>query len=158
MKFFRYMSYLLRHKYYVFIECVKFGIPWLGVIHDWSKFLPSEFIPYMNYFYGDKSKEIRDKDGYYKPHNTGDNSFEFAWLLHQKRNKHHWQFWVLTQDTDPTIIFEMPMKYRKEMLADWKGAGKAQGANNTKGWYLKHCHRIMLETNTREWVEEQLCV
>ncbi len=28
------------------------GLIWQGITHDWSKFLPSEWIPYAEYFYG----------------------------------------------------------------------------------------------------------
>lgn len=94
MKYFRYLNYVIRHKWFVFLECCKLGIPYLGIIHDWSKVLPSEFIPYARYFYGEKGdniKKSRDKTGYYKPYDTGNSLFDFAWLLHQKRNKHHWQ-------------------------------------------------------------------
>ena len=33
---------------------------WLLIIHDWSKFLPDEFFPYAQYFYGEdlKLKEL----------------------------------------------------------------------------------------------------
>ena len=158
MKFFEYMSYLLRHKYYVFIECVKLGIPWLGVIHDWSKFLPGEFIPYMNYFYGHETKQIRDETGYYKPTDTGDYSFDFAWLLHQKRNKHHWQWWILPEDDGGFKVLEMEERYRFEMLADWRGAGMAQGKQDTLAWYSKNKGKMMLGKEARQWVEEQLCV
>lgn len=91
-----YLWYVLRHKWFVFLECWRLGIPWLGVVHDMSKFTPGEWFPYVNHFYGPDShhkdgshapKQIRDETGYYKPTNTGDAAFDFAWLLHQKRNK-----------------------------------------------------------------------
>ena len=43
---------------------------------------PSEWIPYANYFLT-KPKQ-RDEAGYYKPYDTGDKAFDYAWLLHQK--------------------------------------------------------------------------
>ena len=55
--YWKYLKAVLKHKWFVFIECRKLGIPWLGVIHDLSKFLPSEFIPYARYFYGPYPKE-----------------------------------------------------------------------------------------------------
>jgi hypothetical protein len=48
----KYLWSMMRHKWFVFIEACKLGIPWLGLIHDLSKFAPSEFIPYARYFYG----------------------------------------------------------------------------------------------------------
>jgi len=162
MKYLKYLRYVLRHRWYVFIECCKMKIYWRGIIHDLSKFLPDEFIPYANYFYGKSSKkQKRDDTGYYVPYETGDGKFDFAWLLHQKRNKHHWQYWVLIRDNDDNkgeyVILNMPLKYRKEMLADWRGAGKAQGfGNNTKEWYEKNKDKMKLHPSTRRWLEKAL--
>ena len=90
--YWKYLVYVIRHKWFVFVACCRLGVWWLGVVHDWSKLRPGEFIPYARHFYGPKRKEWRDSTGYYKPTQTGDLAFDFAWLLHQKRNKHHWQW------------------------------------------------------------------
>ena len=50
----------------------------------------------------------------------------------------------------------MPDKYRKEMLADWKGAGKAQGTPNCKKWYLINKNKMRLHPETRRWIEENI--
>lgn len=154
-KYLKYLSYVLRHKFFVFVEACKLGIPWRGFIHDFSKFRPSEFIPYARFFCGN-IKRHRTKTGYYKPADTGDAAFEFAWLLHQKRNKHHWQWWVLPKDGGGFKILEIPLKYRKEMLADWRGAGKAQGTPNTLAWYTENKDKMSLGEETRAWIEDQI--
>ena len=154
----KYLSYLLCHKYFVFLECCKLGIPWLGLIHDWSKFKPSEFIPYAKHFYGHGSniQKGRDETGYYQAGNTENDEFNMAWLLHQKRNKHHWQWWLLPMDDGSIKIFEMPLKYRKEMLADWRGAGRALGTPDTTAWYNKNKEKMQLGEFTRKWIETWL--
>lgn len=153
--FFNYLWYVLKHKYYVFIECCKLGIPLRGILHDMSKFRPSEWIPYQKYFYGGK-KHI-DSSKHTKPATSGDLKFDLSWLSHIHKNKHHHQYWVLTETYGSIKVFEMPMKYRKEMLADWKGAGKAQGkGNNTQEWYLNNRDRMVLGKETRAWIEKQL--
>lgn len=89
-----YLWYIMRHKWFVLCACISHGIPLRGLMHDFSKLRPSEFIPYARYFYnpdGSKREHKRDKTGYYKPTDTGDANFDFAWFLHQKRNRHHWQ-------------------------------------------------------------------
>jgi len=155
----KYLRYMLRHKWHVFLACCSLGIPWQGIVHDWSKFLPDEWFPYLNYFYGGRSKVSREKSGYYKPTDTGDAAFDFAWLLHQKRNRHHWQWWILPEDEGGVKILPMPDKCRREMLADWMGAGKAQGyGDNTATWYAEHKGKMQLHPETREWIEEQLGV
>jgi hypothetical protein len=137
----RYAWYVARHKWFVLTECYKLGIPLQGALHDLSKLLPDEFIPYMEFFYGGG----KNKD-----------AFDLAWNHHQKRNKHHHQYWVLREDSSKVKVLEMPMHYRKEMLADWRGAGKAQGKPNTKEWYVANRDKMVLGPETRSWVEEQL--
>lgn len=161
-----YLKNLLRHKYFVFIEACKLGIPMLGIIHDISKFLPDEFIPYSKY---DFSKFGKNDKGLQQ-------SFDEAWLKHQKRNKHHWQYWVLMNDSGGVIrhkklpnavnYFEgefkqvealpMPDRYIKEMVADWRGAGRAYGNSDTRGWYLSNKYKIVLHPSSQSMVESLL--
>lgn len=154
----KYLRYVLAHKWYVFLEACKLGIPWRGIIHDISKFRPSEWFAYARYFYDNKGRlrKVRDKYGYYKPTDTGDKAFDFAWLLHQKRNDHHWQWFVLPEDEGGLKILEMSSVARREMLADWRGAGKAQGKSSVGLWYETHKNKMSFGPETRKWVEEQL--
>lgn len=143
--FFKYLSYLVRHKWFVFIECYNAGITCRGIIHDLSKFKPSEFIPYMLFFNVDKKKYHDD--------------FKFAWLQHQKVNRHHWQWWLIINDDGTTKALEMPNEYLLEMVCDWKGAGKAQGftqKNECQEWYMNNKEKIILHKKTRKKVEELL--
>ena len=150
MKSFNYLKYVIRHKYFVMIECFKHGLYWQGIVHDASKLLPSEFFPYVNHFYGKNNEDKKD------------NAFDYAWLLHQKRNKHHWQWWLLQEDDGDVKKLEMPMKYIKEMLYDWKGAARAQGVGNKKNnylikkWYYKNCNKIKLNNVTRAYIQAYL--
>jgi len=150
-----YLRYVVRHKWFVFLECCKLGIPWLGVIHDLSKLLPSEFIPYALHFYGPDSHH---KDGSHEAKGIyGDLSFDRAWNYHQKRNRHHWQYWILIQDEDEDKVLKMPDKYQREMLADWKGAGRAiTGQDNTPAWYAKSKEKMQLHQDTRAWIEREI--
>lgn len=163
-KHLQYLSYVLRHKWYVFWACLQIGglrLLWRGIIHDWSKFLPSEWRPYAQYFYGDNSKEYFEHGGW-KGEVFGHygiyagERFNIAWNHHQKRNDHHWQYWVLMQDDGGEILMPMPDVCRKEMLADWIGAGKALGKPKTWEWYEANKSKIKLREETRLWVEEQL--
>jgi hypothetical protein len=152
----KYLRYVLRHKWFVFLAARDLGIPWLGFIHDWSKLLPSEWNPYVQFFYGKVAKAKRDATGYYKPTDTGDAAFDFAWLLHQRRNKHHWQWWCLSEDEGGLKVLAIPDKYRREMLADWIGAGKAQGTPDTHKWWLANNHKMRMHDDTRRWIEQRL--
>ena len=48
----KYLLYLIKHKWLVFLECCKAGIPWRGILHDLSCFLPSEFRLSAKYWLG----------------------------------------------------------------------------------------------------------
>ena len=159
-QYIQYMKYLLKHKWYVTIECFREGLYWRGLVHDMSKFLPSEFIPYANFFYTKR----RESSGYYKPTDTGDKKFDFAWLLHQKRNKHHWQWWVLPEDDGGLKVLCMESTYITEMICDWIGAGKAQGFFSPKNdryyetriWYKQNKDKMNLHYATRAQIEREL--
>ena len=150
-KYIKYFWYVVRHKWFVFVECCRFGVPLLGVIHDWQKLTPTEWYPYMMTFSSGKWKYNE------RPQWLID-SFDYAWLHHQHLGPHHWQYWILTQDEDENKILPMPDKYRKEMLADWIGAGKAilgKDANTLK-WYMKNRLKIQFHPDTRKWIDKSL--
>jgi Family of unknown function (DUF5662) len=147
----KYLSYVLRHKLYVFQECLKLGIPWRGIIHDLSKLDPREWRPYALSFYGPWPYKERP------PWLVAD--FDNAWLRHIHRNPHHWQYWILHFDDGGATCLPMPSEYAREMLADWRGANKAtHNTDDLSVWYQKQMAkgRIVLHPETREWIETQL--
>jgi hypothetical protein len=151
-KYFHYLWYVLRHKYYVLIECWRYGLYWRGIKHDFSKLWPSELIPYAHFFNGQILKR-RSDSGYYKPTDTGDANFDHAWFLHQKRNDHHWQWWVFPDDVEGVKIKPMSKEARLEMWCDWRGAGRAQGTPDTAKWWLLNNKKLQIHPETREWVD-----
>jgi len=154
---FKYLKYVLRHKWFVAIQCIRHGIFFRALTHDFSKFRPSEWFAYVNYFHGDKEpKELKNPTGYYKPTDTGDAAFDFAWLLHQKRNRHHWQWWILPEDGGGIKILPMNKTDRLEMLCDWWGASRAQGNGGWDGvlrWYEANKGKMQFHHETQAWIE-----
>ena len=144
-----YLKYVLRHKYYVWKGCrIVGGISlWRAIVHDWDKFLPSEWRPYAETFYA--------PDGSSRYHSTG--AFANAWNQHQKKNRHHWQYWLITWDkgdTEPLPISEPDLR---EMVADWIGAGWAiTGRPDPLPWYQKNREKIILHPTSREFLEQML--
>ena len=111
------------------------GLYWRGIVHDMSKFLPSEFFAYAFYF------NISDKY---------ELEFDTAWLHHQHRNKHHWQYWILKEDSGCIKCIPIPIKYLEEMVCDWIGAGKAiTGKNNLKEWYTSNKENILMHSTSK---------
>ena len=149
-----YLRYVLRHKWFVFLEAWNLGIPWLGLTHDLSKFLPREWSPYAHTFFaadGSYQPRLRDKTGYYDPALVS-LDFRQAWLHHQ-RNKHHWQAWCVIGDGGSISVIDIPLKYRKEMLADWRGAARVHGTRGAAQWYWPNRDKLGLHENTRAWLE-----
>jgi len=150
-----YLTYVLRHKWFVFLACLQLDVSlWIAVAHDWTKFLPREWFPYVRQFYnkdGTKRPSIRDKTGAYDPA-AQPVEFQAAWLSHQC-NKHHWQAWASLGDKGHLVALPIPRVYVREMVADWIGAGRAQGKCDPKGWYAQNGDKMVLHPETRNYLE-----
>lgn len=116
----KHFNLVTRHRWVVFKLCCKAGIPWRGLVHDLSKFSPTEFWESVKYYNGSMSPILfaKRKQGYSK-----------AWLHHKGRNKHHPEYWVDWALPQKAII--MPYKYAVEMICDKMAAGIVY---NGKDW------------------------
>ncbi|MCR4888142.1 MAG: DUF5662 family protein [Ruminococcus sp.] len=114
--FYGHLSTVLKHRHMVMRHCFKAGIIRRGLMHDLSKFSPTEFIPGVLYFQGTRSpnEQEREELGYSK-----------AWMHHKGRNRHHFEYWtdysIKTGTLDPV---EMPDIYIFEMFCDRVAASK----------------------------------
>lgn len=168
MMYFKYLHYLLLHKWYVGQECWRRGLYWRAIMHDWSKFLPNEFIPYARYFYGPQPDINQPDDfNYFTDKAAHDKPFDRAWLAHQHRQPHHWQHWALREDSGGTKVLQMPYPVCMEMVSDWIGAGRAinrttpdpaDPCKETRRWYLANKNKMLLHPETRKMVETELCM
>ena len=153
-RYWAYFKYVVRHKWFVLLWARRLGVPLhRAVLHDWHKFLPREFFPYAHAFYNaDGSKRVRrDSSGAYNPTKIGA-EFDYAWLSHQKA-KHHWQSWIMLGDGGSMRPLPIPATYLREMVADWCGAGQAQGSLNPKAWYTHNKDNLVLAPESRERLE-----
>ena len=107
---------VLRHRHMVMYHCFKAGIIKRGLLHDLSKFSPTEFIPGVMYFQGTRSPNEQEREtiGYSR-----------AWMHHKGRNRHHFEYWTdystVTGTLDPV---KMPDIYIFEMFCDRVAASK----------------------------------
>jgi len=162
-RYLKYLRYVLKHKMFVAKECFKEKLYLQGIFHDWTKLTWKEFSAYANHFYGEGNEAkykafANTKGGYAKTDDETDSVFNDAWLHHVHHNPHHWQYWVMINGNGDKPL-EMPMKYRKEMVCDWIGAGRSQGRgwkNEVSDWYNAHKMSIKLGQETKKWVEERL--
>lgn len=193
MRHLRYLRYVLLHKLYVFaggiaVARVRGGPaptlpfpPWTRwlvrlLIHDLSKFRPSEWTPYVDSFYGETGQQwierrvkgglshVEAAEGWAREEKRRRAAFDRAWLLHQHRNPHHWQHWLLRYD-DGRLVTLLPEAWiADEMVADWLGAGQkilarptlAECVAETVKWYAQNHQRMILRDPVRQRVEETL--
>lgn len=93
--------------------------------HDKSKFTEEEFVPYSNYFYGDKTEEVVKE-------------FKAAAIIHEKRNPHHLEYWIEREKEMPTI-------YLIEMVCDWWSFSLQKNRpNEIFDWYNKKKTKMKL--------------
>ncbi len=144
---------ITRHRHQVIKHCAKAGILWQGLGHDLSKYSPSEFIPGVKYYSGQRSPNEgeREKIGY-----------STAWMHHKGRNKHHFEYWsdynLETKRNEPV---EMPYKYVAEMFCDRVAASKIYNGKNYKPsapleYFEKRKPHRSIHFNTRNEIEKLL--
>ena len=137
--YWKHFKLITKHKYYVFKNCCYAGIPLQGILHDLSKYSPTEFLESVKNYSGDRSPidNLKDKG-----------EISMTWLHHRGRNKHHWEYWIDNLSDGPDALL-MPEKYAIEMLCDFLGAGQAyMGKNWTMSspyewWQTKKDHCLM---------------
>lgn len=122
---------ITKHKWVVFKLCCRVGIPWRGLVHDLSKYSPTEFLESVKYFNGNHSPITDCKR---------DKGYSEAWLHHKGRNKHHTDFWVDLNGPDGKPILPIiPYSYVAEMLCDKLAAGIIyEGKKWTKEFELQY--------------------
>jgi len=139
--YWRYFKYVIRHKINVGIECCKMSMYLHALTHDLSKFRPSEFIPYAKFF------QSKNRANNYSRSDESDSNFQKGWLLHQKRNKHHWNYWVSVTRKDEIIPLPMPFKYIKQMVADWRGMSRKFGGT-AQEYYNENKDKFIIHPDT----------
>ena len=137
---------ITRHKWLVLEGCFQVGLYWQGIVHDLSKYSPTEFSIGMKYYQCTRSPNAAERE---------EKGFSEAWMHHKGRNRHHYEYWC---DMSPiTKVYEpvpMPRKYLVEMVMDRRAACKVyQGENYTDGsalaYFEKSRERVLMHDRTR---------
>lgn len=163
-QYWSHFKYIVKHKWYVFVICAGKGIVWRGITHDVSKFLPSEFFPYANYFFHPDGtrRDLKNNAPLSREHER----FTQAWCLHTRRNDHHWEFWNVTAHGSGMFLEHdcviPPLSALIELVSDMVGASAAQGngypVGGARDYYLASIDRIKLHPVARMVVETMLGV
>jgi len=125
MKAIQHLRTINYHRKLVREQCFKVGLYKQGLLHDLSKYMPSEFFVGCKYYQGTRSPNNAEREA------TGRS---LAWLHHKGRNKHHYEYWIdYSVNIEEGIVGQkMPVKYVVEMFMDRVAASKTyQGKNYT---------------------------
>lgn len=147
--FFQHLKTVCKHKFYVAKYCFKAGLYWQGLVHDLSKFSPTEFFESVRYYQGTRSPIDACKEA---------NGMSMAWLHHKGRNKHHYEYWQDNFDKGTTHL-TMPFKYALEMICDYLAAGNAYNGkkftlqNELEWWKNKTKNKIAMSNETFTFVD-----
>ena len=122
---------VLSHKALVMKHCFAVGLYRQGILHDMSKFSPTEFLNGCRYYQGGKRSPNNGE--------REDRGYSMAWMHHKGRNRHHYEFWNdyrarVEQGEFPVQAVPMPRRYVAEMLMDRMAASKTY----LKGDYTQH--------------------
>lgn len=123
-KMWKHFKLITKHKWIVFKLCARVGLVWRGLVHDLSKYSPTEFIESSKYYVGYKSPiQVARQEREYSA----------AWLHHKGRNKHHEEYWY--DFNAPVKAPVIPYKYTVEMLCDNLAAGMVYKGKEFKKEY-----------------------
>lgn len=143
------------HKYLVAQGCFKVGLYRQGILHDMSKYSPTEFRVGVKYYQGDRSPNNAERE---------DKGYSAAWLHHKGRNKHHYEYWIDYSINDiPGGMAPVPMpdRYIAEMIMDRIAASKVyRGSEYTDAdplaYYLKGADKIPIHEDTKAKLSRML--
>lgn len=120
--FFGHLSTITKHRHKVIAHCFKAGIIRRGLMHDLSKYSPTEFLCGVEYYQGTRSPNEGEREAY---------GYSKAWMHHKGRNRHHFEYW--TDYNSKTHLVEpvkMPLKFVIEMFCDRVAASKIYLGDN----------------------------
>lgn len=154
MKAFQHFRTINHHKRLVMVHCFKVGLYRQGLLHDLSKYTPTEFLVGCKYYQGTRSPNNAEREA------TG---YSTAWLHHKGRNKHHYEYWIdYSLDGSHRLTgMKMPVRYVVEMFLDRIAASKVYKGDKYHDrdpleYYLNGRAGEMMHKDTRKLLETLL--
>ena len=152
-RFYGHLHTINSHRRAVMKHCFMVGIPWQGIKHDLSKYMPTEFIAGVMYFEGFRSPNERERET---------NGYSLAWIHHKGRNRHHFEYWTdyepITKIMKPVV---MPTRFVAEMFCDRVAASKIYNKGKYTDdmpleYFLKAKGRRIIHPETSDLIESLL--
>lgn len=141
-----YLKYVGSHKFNVLKAGREIGAPTTTLLaHDLSKFKPTEWKPYVDYWFGPEGKT-----GTHNP--AVKKRFRDAAEKHYRRNPHHYH----------KIQKHQPMKNQLEAIADWYAVNRTMHyrVSNTKfptisKWYEDKKDTLVISDDLRDYMSNR---
>lgn len=149
----RHLRTINHHKWLVMKSCFQLGLYKQGLLHDLSKYSPTEFLVGVKYYQGNRSPNNAERE---------DKGYTSAWLHHKGRNKHHLEYWLdYGLHGEGIIGMKMPVKYVVEMFCDRVAACKNYNRGNYNDsmaleYYRKGKAKTLLHPESAELLEQLL--
>ncbi len=150
MKALKHFITITRHRWLVRGGCFRIGLYWQGLIHDLSKYSPTEFRIGAKYYQGVRSPNAAERD---------DKGYSEAWMHHKGRNRHHYEYWTdMNKATRNYEAIPMPRKYLAEMVMDRRAAcmvyqGKNYHPSSALEYFEKSRERLLMNPQTKRELE-----
>lgn len=155
MKVWKHFCTITYHKYLVAKGCFAVGLYKQGLLHDMSKYSPTEFRVGAKYYQGTRSPNNAERE---------DIGYSSAWLHHKGRNKHHFEYWIdytAQGGEGPLSGMKMPDNYIVEMVMDRIAASKVYlkekyTDRSPLEYYERSKSKVILHPHTRKMLEHLL--
>lgn len=122
MKAWKHFITITHHRLFVMRGCFAVGLIRQGLLHDLSKYSPTEFLVGARYFQGDRSPNNAEREAI---------GYSSAWLHHKGRNKHHFEYWIDYSTRSASMVpVPIPKRYVVEMFMDRIAASKIYKKEN----------------------------
>ena len=150
MKAWQHFKTITKHHFLVLAGCFRIGLYWQGLIHDLSKYSPTEFGIGAAYYQGNRSPNAAERE---------DKGYSEAWMHHKGRNRHHYEYWTdMDKVTKSYQSVPVPRKYLAEMVADRIAAckvyeGKGYDTGSPLRYLMGSREKDLMHPKTRQELE-----
>ncbi len=150
--FLKHFHIVNKHRFHVFINACKVGIPFLGLKHDLSKYSPKEFIKSAKYYNGHYSPIANER--------LSEGLYSSIFTHHTKHNKHHYEYYIDFHNGN-IILTQMPFKYSLECVVDVISASQTYLKKDFKKdeplkYFLKYKDTTLMHSMNLKYIEELL--
>ncbi len=150
MKLWKHFKTITKHKILVMQGCFKVGLFRQGILHDLSKYSPTEFFISAAYYQGSRSPIFAER---------ADKGYSEVWMHHKGRNPHHFEYWtdwnIQTEKYEPQ---PMPRKYLVESIMDRRAASmtymkESYQPDSALKYYLGHIESRLIHPKSGREME-----